>query len=202
MEYHSFIWTWVRIVFPFHPFKASFISLQGKLTLFTVTTVDDCLFHGIYQFTHHPWVWPLIQISVIIGNSIPSPHIFTILRVSGCHWSTRSPPQMRMHNGSPFIINCSSPGGGLRGGVFHKCSDIYKPPPQNRPILEDAKQILPLTGDATKLVRVPMPEWSLIWGWGLGCCLLNAYAATRGQQHPTQNNKAYYMRSIPDARCP
>ena len=47
---------------------------------------------------------------------------------------TRRPPRTRMKNGPPFIIGRSSSGGGLRGGEFHKCSDIYTtppPPPQN-----------------------------------------------------------------------
>ena len=57
---------------------------------------------------------------------------------------------------------------------------IYAPP-QNRPIPGDAKQILPLTGDAAALLCVHMPKWSPIGGWGLRCSHMNAYAATRGQ---------------------
>ena len=85
---------------------------------------------------------------------------------------------MRIQNRPRFIIDLYSPGGGLRGGVFHKCSDIYTPHPKTTP---DAKQILPLMGDAAALVRTIMPEGSPIGGWGLLCCLLNAYDATRGQ---------------------
>ena len=40
---------------------------------------------------------------------------------------------MRMKNRPPFIINRSFPGGGLQGGAFHKCSDIYTPHPKTAP---------------------------------------------------------------------
>ena len=36
-------------------------------------------------------------------------------------------------NGPPFITDRSSPWGGSRGGVFHKCSDIYTPHPKTAP---------------------------------------------------------------------
>ena len=45
----------------------------------------------------------------------------------------RRPPRTIMQNVPPFITNRSSPGGGLRGGVFHKCSDIYTPHPKTAP---------------------------------------------------------------------
>ena len=66
-----------------------------------------------------------------------------------------------------------------RGSVPQTLWYIYAPP-QSRPISGDAKQILPLTGYAAALVRAHaqvIPNW----GWGLGCCLLNAYVVRRGQ---------------------
>ena len=87
---------------------------------------------------------------------------------------------MRMQNGFPLIIDRSSPGSGLQGGVSHKFSNIYTPPTPP-PRLGDAKQIIPLMGDAVALARTRMPGRSPVGGWGWGSCLLNAYAATRGQ---------------------
>ena len=78
-------------------------------------------------------MWPLVRISVTVGNSIPSHIIFTIWRVTGWQRSMRRPPRMRTQNGPPFIIDRSSPGGGSRGGVFHKCSNIYTPHPKTAP---------------------------------------------------------------------
>ena len=68
----------------------------------------------------------------------------------------------------------------VRGSVPQMLRYIYAQP-QNRRISGDAKQILPLTGDAAALVPARMPKLSSIGGWGLGCCLLNAYAPTRVQ---------------------
>ena len=45
--------------------------------------------------------------------------------MAGWQRSTRRPPQMRMQNRPPFIIDRLSPGVGSQGGVFHKCSNIY-----------------------------------------------------------------------------
>ena len=59
----------------------------------------------------------------------------------------RRPPQMRIQYRPSLIINHSSPGGVLREGVFHKCSNIYAPP-ENCPRSGDAKHILPLMVDA------------------------------------------------------
>ena len=133
IQYHSFTRIWVRIVFLFNLFKASFLCLQGQWPFFTVTTVDACLCHGIYWFPHFPQVWPLLWISVTVGNSIPSLRIFTIWRVEGWQRSMWKPPQMSIQNGPLFIIYSSSPRGGSRWGVFHKCSDINTPPPPHPP---------------------------------------------------------------------
>ena len=151
--------------FPFLSFQGEFFSLQEQWPFFTVITVGDCLFHQAYWFPYRPRVWPLILIAVTIGNSIPSFYIFTIWRVAGLKWSMRRPPQIIMQNGPPFIINRSSPGGVSRRGVFHKCFDIYTPPPQNRPRSGSAKQILPLTGDA---VTLALMHAQLIPDWGVG----------------------------------
>ena len=65
------------------------------------------------------------------------------------------------------------PRGGLaRGSVPQMLRYIYAPP-QNRPRSGDAKQILPLTGDAASLGRVPMPEWYLIPWLGEGFVVLS-----------------------------
>ena len=179
MQYHSFTWIWDRIVFFYHSLKAIFFSFQGQRPFSTVTTVDDFIFHGIFRFPHRPRVWPLVWIAVTIRNSIPHLRIFTIRKVVGWQRSMMRPPQMRMQNGPPFIINCSSSRSSSGGVVFHKCSDIYKPPTPS--ILGDTKQILPLTGDTTALACTRIPNLSVMGGFGLGVCLLNTYAATRGQ---------------------
>ena len=83
MQYHSFTWILVHIVCLFQLFKAKIFSLEGQWPFLTVTTIDDCLFHGTYRFTHCPRVGPLVRIAVTIGNSIPSLRIFTIWRVAG-----------------------------------------------------------------------------------------------------------------------
>ena len=61
------------------------------MDFFTVTTVDDWLFHSNF-LPYHPRVWPVVQIAVIIGNSNPSLRIFTICRVVGWKRSIRRPP--------------------------------------------------------------------------------------------------------------
>ena len=114
--------------FPFSYFQSMFFLSPRTMAFFTITPVGDYLFHRNYIFPYRPRVWPLVQIAVTIGNSIPSLRTFLIWRVAGWQRSMRRPPQMGMQNGQPFIIDRSSPGGGSRGGVFHKCSDIYTPP--------------------------------------------------------------------------
>ena len=69
--------------FLFKYFQGKFFSLQGQWNFFTITTVDNCLFHRTYRFPYRPQVWPLVRIAVTIGNSIPSPRIFTIQKVAG-----------------------------------------------------------------------------------------------------------------------
>ena len=103
------------------------------MAFFTVATVGDCLLHRTCRFPYHPQLWPLVRIAVTISNSIPSHCIFTIWRVAGWQRSVRRPPRTRMQNGPPFIIDHSSPGGGSRGGVFHKWSNIYTPHPKTAP---------------------------------------------------------------------
>ena len=76
-HYHSFTRIWVRIVFVFHPVKASFFSPR-TMAFFIITTVDNWLFHRTYWFPYHPWVWPLVRIAVPVGNSIPSLGLFTV----------------------------------------------------------------------------------------------------------------------------
>ena len=64
-------------------YQGKFFSLQGQWTLFTVTTVDDCLFCGFNQFSPCLRVWPLVRIAVTIGNSIPNLCIITIRQGAG-----------------------------------------------------------------------------------------------------------------------
>ena len=145
-QYHSFNRIWFRICFHFSSFQGKFFFLQRKWpfsTVTTVTTVNYCLFHRTYWFLYCPQVWPLVRIVVTIGNSIPSLSIFTIRQVAGWQRSTRKPPQLRMQNGPTFIINFSLLGGGSRGGVFHKCSDIYTLPPQTSPYQEMLNRYFP-----------------------------------------------------------
>ena len=127
MQYYSNTWIWVRIVLFFILSWQVFLSPR-TMDFFTVTTVNNCLFHQTYWFTYCPRVWPIVHIAVTIGNSISSLCVFTMWQVAGWQRSMRKPPHIRMQNGPPFTIDRSSPGGDLRGGVFHKCSNIYIPP--------------------------------------------------------------------------
>ena len=169
MQYHSFTRIWVRIVLLFHPFRASFLFLQGQWPFSNLTTVDDCLFHGIYQFPHRPRVWALIRIAVTIRNAIPSLRIFTIWRVVGWQRYMRRPPRMRMQNGPPLIIDWSSPGGGLRGGLFHKCSGIYTPPPKTAPYQGMLNRYVPSqeTPWCWQTRACPIDPWLGGGGWGV-----------------------------------
>ena len=115
--------------FPFSSFQGRFFSLQGKWHFFTVTNVEDFLFRRTYRFPYRPHV----RIVFTIGNSVPSRRIFTIWHVAVWQRSMRRPLRVRMINRPPFVINRLSLGGGSRGGVFQKCSDIYTPPPQTAP---------------------------------------------------------------------
>ena len=132
----------------FLPFKASF-SLQGQWIFFSVTTVDNWLFHQNCRFLYHPGVWPVVRIAVIIGNSFPSLRIFTIWRggrVEAVHEEAslnENAIRTTIHHRSLVTR-----GRLARGSVSQILRYIYAPP-QNRPRSGDAKQILPLTGDAT-----------------------------------------------------
>ena len=158
----------------FHPFNASFFSLQGKWSFFTVITLENFLYLLTYQLTYLPRVWPLVRIAVIISNSIPSLRILTIWRVAG--W----PPQMKMKNGPSFVFNRLSPGGKSQGGFFQKCCDIHTPPPKHTPDCGMINRYFP-SQETARLWHTRMPEWSLIGGLGLRGCLFNAYTLTRGK---------------------
>ena len=53
--------------------------------------------------------------------------------MAGSQLSMRRPPRTRMQYGPTLIIDCSSPWGVLREGVFHKCANIYTPHPKTAP---------------------------------------------------------------------
>ena len=46
----------------------------------------------MFWLPYHPSVWPIVQITVIIGHSNPSLCIFAIWQVTGWQWSIRRPP--------------------------------------------------------------------------------------------------------------
>ena len=134
---------WSTHCFPFSSFQGKFFLSKNTMDFFAVTAVDDCLLHRTYWFTYHPQVWPRVWIAVTIGNSILSLRIFTIWLVTGWKRYMSRLPWMRMKNGPPFIINCLSPGGGLRGGVFQKCSNIYTPHLKTSPYQGMLKRYFP-----------------------------------------------------------
>ena len=77
---------------------------------------------------------------------------------------------MRIQHGPPFIIDCLSPGGSLQGGVFRKCSNIYKPPQNKCPRSVDSNQRLPLMGTPRYwlVYTCVIPDLGLgVGGWGL-----------------------------------
>ena len=176
MQYHSFTQIWVRIVFLFHSFKGNFFYLQEQWRFSTVNAVNDCIFDQTYRFPYLPRVWPLVQIAVTIGNSIPSLRIFAILRVAGwqgdrvagCQLFMRRPPWMRIQNGPPFIIDLLYLGGGSRGGVFHKCSNKYTPPPKTAPDQGIQNRYFPHRSRRDVGARsCPSDPWLRGGGWGV-----------------------------------
>ena len=171
MQYHSFTRIWVRILFLFHPFKESFFPLQGQRTFSAVMTVDNCLFHQTYRIPYQPRVLPLVWIAVHIGNSIPSFCIFTFWRVAGWRRSMRRPPWMRMKNVPPIIIDCLFPGGGLRGGVFHKCSNIYVPHPKTAPDQGMLNRYFPSWETPQRWSTLPCPSYPRFLD--RGCCIFS-----------------------------
>ena len=170
--------------FPFPPIQGNFFSLQRKWAFSTVTTVDDCIFHRTYQFPYHPQVWPLVHISVTIGNSIPSLRILTIWWVTCWKRSMRRPPRMRMQNGPPSVIDRSSPGGGSRGGLFHKCSDIYAPHPKTAPYQGMLNRYFPWQETPRRCRVCTCPSDPQLGGGGWG-----VLTWTRTLQHRDSNTK-------------
>ena len=152
--------------FPFSFFQGKFYLSPRKMVFFTVIAVNDWIFNRIYRFSHRPRVWQLVWIAVTIRNSIPNLHIFIIWRIAGWQRFIRRPPWIRMWNGPPFIIDLLSPGGRSRGGEFHKCSDIYTPPPL---------KTTPYRG----MLKRYFPSWTTpqvipdggagVWGLSLNC---------------------------------
>ena len=118
-------------------------------------------------------MWPLVQIAITIGNSIPILHIFIFWQVAGWQCSMKRPPIIIMQNIPPLIIDRSSPGGGSRegGGVFHKNSNIYRPHPNTAPDQGTMKRYVP-SRETPRRWRTHMPKWSTIGRWGLFCCIL------------------------------
>ena len=153
---------------------------------FAVTTVNDCIFRQNYWFPYLPQVRPLVWIAVTIGNSIPSLRIFIIWKVAGWQQYTRRPPRMRMQNGPPFIINLSSPGGGLQGEVFQKFSDIYTPTPKTAP-------------DQGMINRY-LPSWETPRRWRARACPSDPRLGGGGCYHRQFNTKPSYFHHLEGCR--
>ena len=132
MQYHSFNRIWVCISSLLHPFKQVFF-LQGQWPFFTVTTVEDCLFHQTYWFYHHPQVWPLVWIAFTIVNSIPSLRIFTIWWVSVWQRSMRRPKPNENVKLTTIHHRSLSPRGRLASGSVPQIIRYIYALPQNLP---------------------------------------------------------------------
>ena len=124
-------------------FQGKFFSLKGQWHFSIITTVDDCIFHGIYWFPHSPRVWLLVQIPVTIGNSTPSLLILTILRVAEVAAIDKEASPNENAKRTAIHLRLLVPRGRLtRGRVPQMLRYIPHPP-----ISGDAKKILPLMGD-------------------------------------------------------
>ena len=188
--------------FPFSSFQGKFFSLQGQWSFFTVTTVNDCLFHQTFRVPHRPRVWPLVWIAVTNGNSIPSLRIFTIWQVAGFQRSMRRPPRIIMQNGPPFIIDTSSPGCGSWGGVFHKCSDIYKPPTKIASYQGMLNRYFPSQETPRCWRARSCPSDTRLGGGGWGVVYWTSTLWHGDSNTPPKMNFVYYMWNIPDTRRP
>ena len=129
MQNNSYTIIRVSIVFLFNSFKAMFF-LQGKLIFFTVTNVDEWIFHQTYQFPYHPRVWPVVRIAVTIRNLIP---IHFLYHLVGDMLSAVQEKDFPNKNAKRTTIHHRSlvPWGVSREGVFHKCFDLPMSHPKN-----------------------------------------------------------------------
>ena len=179
MQYHSFIWIGVRIVVLFHTYKAS-SSLSKGNGLFYRYHRRRLSFPSNLSISLSPTSVTTRLYCCYHRKLNPKPSYFHHLaggRVAEVHEEAspnKKAKRAAIHN------RLLTPRGGLaRESVPQTFRYIYAPP-QNCPRSGNAKQIFPLMGDAAGLARERMPDWLPIGGWGFGCYLLNAYAATRG----------------------
>ena len=188
MQYHSFTRIWVFIAFLFHPFKASFY-LSKENGLFSLLPPSAIAFSVklIYFLIIHKWDHSFrlrLPLAIQSQDFVFSP--FGGWQGGSSPWGGQN--QIRMQNRQPLIIDRSSPGGGSRGVVLHKWSNIYAPP-QNRPISGDSKHMLTLKGDTATLARAPMPKWSLIGGGGVCCAVFRTHTLQHGESNnPPKTN--------------
>ena len=161
------------------------------LDFFTITTVDDWLFRRTYSFPYHPRVWLVVRIAVTIGNSIPRLRIFTIWRVAGWQRSMRRPPQMRMQNGPPIIMDRLSPGGVSREGVFQKCSNRYTPHPKTAPDQGMLNRYFPSRDTPQYWGARPCPSDPRLGGGG--CCVVSWTRTLRHGDINTPPKRTLYI---------
>ena len=153
MQYNSFNIIWVFIVSLFHPFKTSFflskdsgffsplppstiefsIELINSLSPRSVTCSSDCFHHR--QFNTKPSHFNHLEGGRVAAVQEKASTNENAIRTTIHHWS--------------FVPRGRHP----RGSVSQMLQYIYAPP-QNRPISGDAKQIIPLMGDATAFGHV------------------------------------------------
>ena len=91
MQYPSFTRIWVGIFFLLSSIKVSFF-LTKDIGFFHRYLRWRLTFHWGFLLSYHQWVWPVVQIAVIVGNSNPSLFIFSIWQVAGWQRSIRMPP--------------------------------------------------------------------------------------------------------------
>ena len=121
MRYQSFTRILFHVVFLFYTFKAIFSLYKGNglfsplppsMIFFSMGLIDFLIAHEC----DHSFV--LLLPSAIQSQAF----VFSPFggwqggKVAGWQRSKSMPPRMRIQNGPPFIIYCSSPGDGSRGG--------------------------------------------------------------------------------------
>ena len=184
-----------------------FLSFQGKfffprsMAFFTITTVNDCVFHQTYQFTYCSQVWQILWIAVNIGNSISSLCISPFGGWQGCSCPWGGIPEQEWNmDRHPSSIIC--PQQAAREGECSRNDPIYiRPPPKPPKIRGCYTDIFPhrrRRGVGARAHAWVIPDW----GVGVGGVSLERIRCDTGTVTPHRKHKIYYMRNIPDARRP
>ena len=108
-------------------------------------------------------------------------------------------PRIRIQNGPPFIKDRSSPGGGSREGVFHKCSDIYTSRPKTAPYQGIINRYLPSWETPQRWNVRPCPSDPRLWVGG--CCVVSWTCTLRHGDSNTPLKATFYITCGTSSTC-